>query len=112
MTPNSQRRSHWSATAKAKAESELLVRSALTKAKVPPLERVSVSVIWYAPDARRRDPDSLATLSKSVLDAMVKVGRIPDDDHSHVHSVTLGPIVIARDNPRIEVVLTEAGLDG
>lgn len=109
MTPNSQRRAHWTAVAKAKADHELLVTAALAKAKLKRIDGpVSVRIIWYAPDARRRDVDSLAPLGKSVLDALEKRNVI-DNDHSEiVREISFGPIVVARDNPRIEVVINRA----
>lgn len=104
MTQNSQRRSHWNQVRQAKAETEMLFGSALTKAKLFKIEGpITVRVIWFAADARRRDVDSLAVLCKSCLDTLEKRKVIENDDYNTVREVTLGPIVIARDNPRIEV---------
>jgi hypothetical protein len=90
--------------AKAKADTEIIVLAAARKAKLDRVDGLlSVRIIWYAPDARKRDVDSLAVLAKSSLDALKK-GKIIDDDHAGiVHEVSLGPIIIARDNPRIEI---------
>jgi crossover junction endodeoxyribonuclease RusA len=104
MTQNGQRRAHWTEVARAKADTELFVYAAARKAKLekvaPP---ISIRIIWYAPDARKRDVDSLSVLAKSVLDALQK-GQIIDDDHAGIiHELHLGPIITARDNPRIEI---------
>jgi crossover junction endodeoxyribonuclease RusA len=90
--------------AKAKADTEIIVLAAARKAKLDRVDGLlSVRIIWYAPDARKRDVDSLAVLAKSSLDALKK-GNIIDDDHAGIiHEVKLGPIIIARDDPRIEI---------
>ena len=104
MSANGQRRAHWTGVARAKADTEVIVLAAARKAKLKRVDGLlSVRIIWYAPDARKRDVDSLAVLAKSSLDALKK-GNIIDDDHAGIiHEVNLGPIIIARDNPRIEI---------
>jgi crossover junction endodeoxyribonuclease RusA len=82
----------------------MIVSAAIAKAKLKKIDsQVSVRVIWYAKDARKRDVDSLSVLIKSVLDALKKREIIQDDHSGIVHEVHLGPVIIARDNPRIEV---------
>lgn len=104
MTQNGQRRAHWNEVRQAKADTELLVTLALKKAKLTKIDGpITVRIIWYAADARRRDVDSLSVLCKSVLDALEKKEVIGNDDYRTVKEVALGPVVIARDNPRIEV---------
>lgn len=104
MTQNSQRRAHWTEVSRAKSDTELLVFAAARRAKVPHLDGpISVRVVWYAPDARVRDVDSLGVFAKSCLDAFKKGGIIDDDHSGIVREVILGPIVISRDNPRIEI---------
>lgn len=103
MTLNDQRRAHWRTVAKLKADTELVVAEAIKKAKLGKLDGpVEVSLVWYAPDARKRDPDGLAPMAKAILDALVKKGVLDDDDSTVVQSVRLGPIVISRDRPRFE----------
>lgn len=76
---------------------------AARRAKVPHLSGpISVRIVWFAPDARRRDVDSLSTFAKACLDALRKRGIIDDDHSGIVRQVGLGPIFISRDNPRIE----------
>jgi Holliday junction resolvase RusA-like endonuclease len=113
MTQNSQRRAHWSEVRKAKADTEFLVGLALNKAKLTKIGGpISVRVVWYAADARRRDVDSLSVLLKSCLDALEKRNVIANDDYKTVREVVLGPIVVARDNPRIEIQISEVDEDG
>ena len=104
ITPNTQRQMHWTKVRDAKAQTELLVKSAITKAKLKKIDPpISVRLIWYAPDIKRRDADSLAPTMKAVLDALVKKGVIPDDNSTIVGECLLGPIIVSRDNPRLEV---------
>ena len=104
MTQNGQRRAHWNEVRRAKAETELLFGSALNKAKLTKIDGpITVRAVWYAADARRRDVDSLSVLMKSCLDALEKRGVIENDDYKTVREVHLGPVIISRDNPRIEI---------
>lgn len=102
MTANDQRRAHWSAVRAAKADTELLVRSAAQRARLPRFGRCHVTVTWYAPDARIRDSDALAPCLKAVLDALVRGGWLPGDDHWFVAS-TRQAIAVDRANPRITI---------
>ena len=104
MTPNSQRRAHWTEVRRCKAEHELIVSAAAGRMK-PITEPVVVTVIWYAPDLRTRDSDSLDTLKKAALDALVKKGILKDDSFRYVRQTRCGPIIVARDNPRIEIIV-------
>ncbi len=113
LTQNSQRRAHWSEVAKAKADVELVVGEAIKKAKLEPIDGpVSIRLIWFAPDARSRDVDSLAPMMKACLDALVKRQIISDDNWRIVHEALLGPVVIARDNPRFELRIRKLGGPG
>lgn len=104
MTLNMQRRAHWSAVAKAKADTEIVVAAALKKAKLRRIdEPISIRLVWFAPDARRRDVDGLAPMLKSVLDCLVKRKVLVDDSSGYVREAKLGPIVVDRVAPRFEV---------
>ncbi|MGW4774179.1 hypothetical protein ACWEO2_39825 [Nocardia sp. NPDC004278] len=108
LTSNGQRRAHWSTVRKAKAEVASMVgwqaRSQLPKRLR--LNRTRVTVCWHAPDARRRDSDSLGPFLKAALDALTEAGVLPDDDAAHVLE-TRQRIVIDRVNPRITIELED-----
>ncbi|WP_411828815.1 RusA family crossover junction endodeoxyribonuclease [Mycobacterium intracellulare] len=111
LTLNDQRRAHWTTVRKAKSDVELLISVAVNKAKLKPIEGpVVVWLVWYAPDRRARDCDGLAPMLKACLDALVHKGILPDDNSEIVHQACLGPIVVARDNPRFELQIR--GLEG
>jgi hypothetical protein len=113
MTQNGQRRAHWTQVAKAKADTEWIIAAAISRAGLTAVQTpVSVRVVWFAADARKRDVDSLAVLAKSCLDALKK-GKVIEDDHAGiVREVVLGPVVISRDNPRIEIHLRGVEVGG
>ena len=106
MTLNEQRRAHWQTVRRAKAEAERHVWVVAKAARIPPLNRAHVEIIWFAPDKRPRDADSLSVFLKATLDALVKCGVLEDDNYRHVPRVTLG-IEIDRTRPRIEIKITE-----
>ena len=106
MTLNGQRRAHWQQVRKAKETAEWHVTAAVKRARIPHLERVHVTIIWNAPDRRRRDSDALAPFLKATLDALVKTGVLDDDNHQYVPRVTLG----IEHDPRVKgisVTITE-----
>lgn len=108
LTLNDQRRAHWTKVRRAKAEVENLV-GWHARAQLPKglrLDRVRLTVIWYAPNARVRDADSLAPLTKSALDALVRSGYLLNDDSTHVLSVAQ-QVRIDREHPRIVLELEE-----
>lgn len=38
--------------------------------RIPPMQRVSVAIVWVVPDARKRDADGPDPLSKVIYDAI------------------------------------------
>lgn len=106
MTLNEQRRAHWQTVRRAKAEAEQHIWVVAKAARLPRMKRAHVEVVWFAPDKRARDADSLGPYMKAVLDTLVKIGVLEDDNYRHVPRVTLG-IEHDRSRPRIEIIITE-----
>lgn len=106
MSLNQQRRAHWTKVRTAKTQTEFWVRQAARQARLPAMVQAHVEVVWFAPDKRRRDADSLAPFLKGCLDALVAGGWLPDDDHRHVPTVTMS-IEVDTADPRIEVRVTD-----
>ena len=64
-----------------------------------PLEKAVVTITYYFPDARRRDPDNYC--GKLLLDGLTKAGVIKDDDFNHITLVLRG--AVDHQDPRTEV---------
>jgi len=108
MTANQQRRWHWRSVAGAKADTERLLYF-LLRAQLPrglTLGPVHVTVTWFAPNARRRDPDALGPFVKAALDALVRGGYLADDDGTRVLAVEQR-VRVDRARPRIDIDITE-----
>ncbi|MCG7610372.1 hypothetical protein [Mycobacterium sp. CnD-18-1] len=106
LTSNDQRRSHWSKVREAKQAAEQLVFFSAKSCGLPkPLPPSHVSVMWFAPDRRRRDADCLAPFVKAVLDSLVTYGCWPDDNSEHVLSTGMS-VVHDGSGPRIEILIT------
>lgn len=105
MTSNEQRRATWMSVRTAKSRTASDVAWCARAAKIPPIrERVAVTFTWWAPNARRRDPDSLAPFVKAALDSLVSVGVLEDDGHKQIARVSQ-EVRVDRANPRITITL-------
>lgn len=105
LTMNDAHRAHWTRKKAARERISWQVKAALSVSPVPRLEKAKVAIVQYAPDARRRDADSLGLFRKSVLDAIVRAGVLPDDNVRHVIDGG-NEIRLDRVNPRIEILIT------
>lgn len=131
VTANDARRAgHWSAHARPKRTVQEAVYVIARAERVPPMERVAVTLTWYRGDYGRCDPDGLAPMVKACIDALTPprpalpkgslttagtpreraqaaktgAGVLRDDDASVVESVTLR-IVLGDPDPRVELHL-------
>lgn len=68
-------------------------------------KQIDVKVVWYEPNGRR-DLDNIGAGIKFILDALVECGVIPDDSQKYVRS-RCDFVCVDRDNPRIEVEISE-----
>ncbi len=106
MTSNQQRRADYRTVARKKKEAAEPVAWLVKQQQIPLLDRVDVTVTWFAPDARRRDSDSLGPYMKAVCDALVGAGVLRDDDSRYVRQTAMR-VEIDRTRPRIEIELKE-----
>ena len=72
------------------------------QAKIPPLDRVTITAEFQPPDRRRRDPDNVAVAAKAAIDGVVAAGILAGDDSRFVASVTC---VIGEPYPQGRLVL-------
>lgn len=85
-------RSHWSNGSKMKRKVEedigWHILAARGAHKLRPVHGpVSLAIEWHESD-RRRDLDNIVSAKKFILDAMQKMGIIPNDDRDHVRAIS------------------------
>lgn len=68
-----------------------------------PFERARVTILYYFPDNRRRDPDNYS--GKMLLDGLTRGGVIADDSFSRITLTVAGDI--DRQAPRTEITIRE-----
>lgn len=61
---------------------------------------VSMTIVFYVKDNRRKDMDNMLT---SIQDVLVKAGIIEDDSWQFVRPITIDCAGIDKDNPRAEI---------
>lgn len=101
-------RSHWSKGYKMKAAVEEEIGWIILASKLKPISSpVIVTFKWYEPHWKR-DADNIAFAKKFILDSLVSQRIIPNDSRKEyvLSHFDLFPDP-CRDNPRIEVSITE-----
>ena len=68
---------------------------------------VDVTCTWITKDSRK-DPDNVSAGVKFILDGLVQAGILPDDRRNQINSIK-HEFGVDKHNPRVEVVLYEAG---
>lgn len=72
------------------------------------LDRIKIHYKIYYENARKFDLDNVvAIVSKFAQDALVELGRLPDDNYEHIVQITGTFGGIDRDNPRVEMRIKE-----
>jgi Holliday junction resolvase RusA-like endonuclease len=107
MSANEQRRAHYHQQAKAKKLVGDVAAWQAKSQKIKGLGPSIVTIIWYAPDRRKRDTDGLGFFLKSVLDGLKQAGVWPDDHSDWVTETRLSIDKTQTDNPRIEIIIEE-----
>lgn len=130
LTANEVRQEHWSRQAAVKLEVAQAVVAVVKAAGIPQLDRVAVTLVWYAPDYGTRDCDGMYPMLKAVIDSLTPAkpavpkgtltkagtprkkaqaaklgaGIIPDDRAQFVGR-TSTEIVLDDPDPRIELLI-------
>jgi hypothetical protein len=107
---NLNHRDIWPVKAKKTAEYVEATILMVRDARVPPLGRISVLLVYGPRDRRVRDPLNLVPTLKAVEDGVVRAGVVPDDNPLYVESVM--PKVLEAGGPnslggRLWVIITE-----
>lgn len=107
MTANDQRRAHFQQVRKHKNDVSKAVKELAQAQGIQDLDPSVVTLVWYAPDRRRRDADSLGPFAKAALDGLTQAGAWPDDHSDWVTEVRLRIDKTQTKFPRIEILISE-----
>jgi crossover junction endodeoxyribonuclease RusA len=77
-------RLHWAAANRIKRQLAVDVGWLLVQQRVPALDHASIWLEWTPVASRRRDSDNLEPTRKTVIDAIVSAGLLPDDTSEYV----------------------------
>jgi Holliday junction resolvase RusA-like endonuclease len=80
-------RYHWSERNRRNAAIRKAAWALALNAKIPRLERVSVTVTYQPPDRHRRDADNIAMAAKAAIDGISAAGVVEGDWSEHVTEV-------------------------
>ena len=86
---------------KQKTEWHWLIKAAIKEKPKEPLQKAVVTITYYFPDRRRRDPDNYS--GKFILDPLVSEGVLSDDSFSVVTLVLKADV--DKRNPRTEITV-------
>ena len=107
-------RRNWSVGAKFKREHTELVAWECLAQRIKPAKMfpVAVAVTFYEKDMKRDADNIVGGGLKYILDGiMVQARIIPNDTRKHVR-LYVNPVELDRQNPRIEIIITEAAEHG
>lgn len=79
-------RTHWRKKYEARDELNSAVIMLVRKERIPPCQRIRVTLVYTPKDKRRRDPLNLVETLKPVEDAIVRAGVVPDDTPQYLES--------------------------
>lgn len=95
-------RRHWAAGGKLKKQATELVAWEAAIQHIKPVEKCHITIQCFEPDMRR-DSDNVQTGAvKPILDGLKMAGIIKDDSRKYVR-VTMLPVELDKNNPRVEV---------
>lgn len=99
-------RDHWATRNRTYQSLKAATWAMTMDARVPRLERITLTLVYDPPDKRRRDPDNLYPTLKACLDGIVATKRvIPDDSARYVSATSceIGPRPFVRGRIRLIV---------
>lgn len=75
---------HFRVRAKQKEYWESMMQRSCLEQMIKPIKKVSITLEFYFPDKRRRDPDNYGFAAKFIADGLVKAGILTDDSFDEV----------------------------
>lgn len=79
VTANEVRNSHWRKTQPYLAEFRRTAQVLARIHRIPKSDHITVRLMAYPPDKRRRDASNLMPTQKACVDGLVDAGIVPDD---------------------------------
>lgn len=97
---------HFRTNNNAKKSYKELVKAEILK--LPVLSKIVVLYVIYPPNNRLVDvPNIAGHIDKYFMDAVVELGKLPDDNYKYYPEVTYRFGAIDKLNPRVEVFIKE-----
>ncbi len=103
---NQYRQAHYRVTNALKKEFKEIITDDVLD--LPVMEQVKIHYIIHYENKRLFDIDNImSVISKYAQDALVELGRLPDDNYQHIIQITGTVGVINKENPHIEMRIKE-----
>lgn len=103
---NSYKNTHYRTTNAMKKEFKEIITDDVLD--LPIMDKVKLHFVMHYENARKFDIDNfLSIVSKFSCDALVELGRLPDDDYTHIVQVTGTVGSLDRENPHVEMRIKE-----
>lgn len=91
---------------KAKVNFKAVMKSQIST--LPELNRVTLHYALYPKTKRRTDLGNVISVVKKFLeDALVELGKLPDDDYTHIIGSSESFGAVDKHNPRVEIMITK-----
>lgn len=106
LNMNNYRNTHYHVLNKAKkVYKELISQSILG---LPLFNKIKLEFTLYPKTKRSTDLDNVCSIhAKFFQDALTELGRIPDDNYNHIVEVTYKFGSVDKENPRVDITITE-----
>jgi len=103
---NKYRQAHYRVTNALKKEFKEIITDAVLD--LPVMETIKIHYIIHYENKRLFDIDNImSVISKFAQDALVELGRLPDDNYRHIVQITGTVGTIDKKNPHIEMRIKE-----
>lgn len=77
-------------------------------AKLPKMHKIRLELTLYPKTKRLCDLDNvLSIVTKFTQDVLVTLGKIPDDDYTHIPEVVFKFGAVDKNDPRVEILIHE-----
>lgn len=103
---NNYRNTHFQVLNKAKqVYKELISHSILN---LPEFSKVHIEFVLYPKTNRKTDLDNVCSVhAKFFQDALVELGKLPDDTYDYVKGISYKFGFVDKGNPRVDIIVTE-----